>query len=168
MDAFNENCKKNYCVGEFVTLDEMLLSFRGRCSFRMYIPSKPCKYGIKVFALADAKIYYAYNLEIYCGKQPEGQYEDVSFKPDDVVERMCRPISGSGRNLTIDNWFTSYHIMKKMKHEHNITIVGTVRKNKKQLPPSFVVLQNVNLVAVCSVSRSTLLVCLMCQKKVKQ
>ena len=28
--------------------------------------------------------------------------------------------------------------MKKMKHEHNITIVGTVRKNK-QLPPSFVV-----------------------------
>ena len=29
--------------------------------------------------------------------------------------------------------------MKKMKHEHNITIVGTVRKNKKQLPPSFVV-----------------------------
>ena len=41
-----------------------------------------------MFALADAKIYYAYNLEIYCGKQPEGQYENVSFKPDDVVERM--------------------------------------------------------------------------------
>ena len=84
MDTFNENCKKNYCVGEFVTLDEMLLSFRGRCSFRMYIPSKPCKYGIKVFALVDAKIYYACNLEIYCGKQSEGQYEDVSFKPENV------------------------------------------------------------------------------------
>ncbi|XP_063231053.1 piggyBac transposable element-derived protein 4-like [Bacillus rossius redtenbacheri] len=137
-EAFNGNCKKYYSMGEFMTLDEMLLSFRGRCGFRMYIPSKPGKYGIKVFALVDAKMYYTYNLEIYCGKQPAGPYQDVSFKPSDIVERMCLPVSESGRNLTIDNWFTSYDIVAKMKNEHNITIVGTVRKNKKELPPHFI------------------------------
>lgn len=129
-ELLNENLKNNYFIGELMTLDEMLLSFRGRCSFKMYIPSKPCKYGIKMFALVDARMQYTYNLEIYCGKQPEGQYASVSFKPHDVVERMCTPVFGTGRNLTIDNWCTSYDIIKKMKTDHNITIVGTVRKNK--------------------------------------
>lgn len=29
----NNNFQKNYCLSEFVTIDEMLHSFRGRCSF---------------------------------------------------------------------------------------------------------------------------------------
>lgn len=41
VDNFNQKCKIHYSVGEFVTLDEMLLGFRGRCSFKMYIPNKP-------------------------------------------------------------------------------------------------------------------------------
>ena len=55
---------------------------------------------------------------------------------------MCTPVFGTGRNLTIDNWFTSYDIIKKMKTGHNITIVGTVRKNKRELPPQFVSAKN--------------------------
>lgn len=32
-DRFVEQCKKNYCVGELMTIDEMLIPYRGRCSF---------------------------------------------------------------------------------------------------------------------------------------
>ena len=32
-----------------MTVDEQLVSFRGRCSFRQYIPSNPGKYGLKIF-----------------------------------------------------------------------------------------------------------------------
>lgn len=35
-----------YTVGENCTVDEMLEAFRGRYSFRQYIPSKPNKYVI--------------------------------------------------------------------------------------------------------------------------
>ncbi|ENN77514.1 hypothetical protein YQE_05993, partial [Dendroctonus ponderosae] len=45
---FVSNCIANFNVGEFVTIDEMLHSFRGRCSFVQYIPNKPAKYGIKI------------------------------------------------------------------------------------------------------------------------
>lgn len=36
-----------------VTIDEQLLSFRGRCGFKMFIASKPGKYGLKIFLLVD-------------------------------------------------------------------------------------------------------------------
>ncbi|KAJ4438274.1 hypothetical protein ANN_14213 [Periplaneta americana] len=37
-----------YNPNEFVTVDEELITFHGRCPFRLYIPTKPGKYGIEV------------------------------------------------------------------------------------------------------------------------
>ncbi|CAH1981464.1 unnamed protein product [Acanthoscelides obtectus] len=48
-EEFIQKCKGNYSPGEYLTVDEMLVPFRGRCSFKMFIPSKPAKYGLKVF-----------------------------------------------------------------------------------------------------------------------
>lgn len=136
-EIFVENCRKAYILDAYVTIDEMLLAFRGRCQFRQYIPSKPAKYGIKILALVDAKSFYIFNLEIYAGKQPEGPFF-VSNKPFDVVNRLVLPISKTGRNVTFDNWFTSYELISHLLNEHKLTSVGTVRKNKRQLPTSFI------------------------------
>ncbi|XP_026476242.1 piggyBac transposable element-derived protein 4 [Ctenocephalides felis] len=133
---FVHNCKKNYSLGEYVTVDEKLEAFRGRCPFRQYIPSKPAKYGIKIFALVDAKLCYTYNLEIYAGQQPNGPFQN-SNKPSDVIRRLIQPILGSGRNLTADNWFTEFDLVEELR-QNKISYVGTVRKNKKQLPPEFI------------------------------
>lgn len=136
LDILVSNCRKYYSISECATLDEMLVPFRGRCKFRMYIPNKPAKYGIKVFILACSKTYYVKNFEVYCGTQPKGAYE-VSNKADDVIFRLVEPIKGSGRNVTLDNWFTSYDAANTLLKEYNLTLVGTVRKNKPQIPPSF-------------------------------
>ena len=137
---FVSNCQKTYSISEFGTIDEMLAAFRGRCSFRQYIPSKPDKYGIKLFALVDAKTFFTSNIEVYVGTQPEGAYK-VSNSPGDVVERLCSGILGTGRNITLDNWFTSYDLAQKMLR-HQITLVGTLRKNKRHIPPEFIDLRN--------------------------
>ena len=50
------NYKKCYSLGQNVTLDEKLEAFRGKCVFRQYIPSKPSKYGIKIYFLVDEKV----------------------------------------------------------------------------------------------------------------
>lgn len=42
-----------YNPGPNVTIDEQLIPFRGQCPFRQYIPSKPAKYGIKIWAACD-------------------------------------------------------------------------------------------------------------------
>lgn len=132
-DRFNQNCKVSYIPGSYLTLDEMLFAFRGRCGFRMYIPNKPAKYGIKVFSLVDARCFYTVNMEVYVGTQPPGPYS-FSTKTADLVERMCEPVFGTSRNITMDNWFTSYEIVKRMLEQHKITIVGTIRRNKREIP----------------------------------
>lgn len=134
---FVDNCKKAYTISEYGTIDEKLEGFRGRCGFKQYIPSKPNKYGLKVFALVDAKTKYTVNLEPYVGLQPEGSYR-VKNDPASVVLRLIEPISGTGRNITCDNWFTSFDLIKNLLENHRLTYVGTVRKNKRELPPEFV------------------------------
>jgi hypothetical protein len=84
-------------------MNEKLEAFRGRCGLKQYIPSKPNKYGIRIYALVDAKVLYTYSLVIYAGKQPDGPYQ-VSNKPADV-KRLVEPISGTGCNIMADNWF---------------------------------------------------------------
>jgi hypothetical protein len=67
-ELFVTKYKSHYSVGELVTIYEKLGKFRGSCPFRQYIASKPGKYGIKIYALVDSRIFYTQDLEIYAGK----------------------------------------------------------------------------------------------------
>lgn len=62
-ELFIDRCKNNYSHSEFVTVDEKLEEFRGKCGFRQYIPSKPNKCGINIFAVSDSKTWYTSNME---------------------------------------------------------------------------------------------------------
>ena len=135
-DLFVERCKTSYSPNVIVTIDEMLPSFRGRCKFRQYIPNKPSKYGIKLQAMVDNTNYYTINLEVYCGKQPVGPYE-CSNKAVDVVERLIQPIRLTNRHVTFDNWYYTQDLAKKLLHNHKLTMVATLRKNKPEIPKSF-------------------------------
>ena len=74
------NCWRLYTAGPVVTVNEMLAPFRGRVPFRMYIPSKPAKYGLKIFMVNDASSQYALNAIPYLGKNSAHD----SVRPDDV------------------------------------------------------------------------------------
>lgn len=88
LDDFNDKCTKFYASGVNVTIDEMIAAFRGKCSFKQYIPSKPDKYGLKIFAMVDSKTWYTCYTELYVGLQP-GTDRVVSNKPYDIVKRVC-------------------------------------------------------------------------------
>ncbi|KAJ4947870.1 hypothetical protein JOQ06_009901, partial [Pogonophryne albipinna] len=49
--------------GEDICVDEQLVAFRGRCKFRQYIPSKPAKYGLKIWITADVATSYAWRCQ---------------------------------------------------------------------------------------------------------
>lgn len=72
---------------------------------------------------------------MYCGQQPEGQYQR-SNTPTDITLRLLQPWKGKNRNLTCDNWYTNYPLAKKLLDD-KFTIVGTLKKNKKELPSEF-------------------------------
>ncbi|KAL4144046.1 hypothetical protein QTP88_006280 [Uroleucon formosanum] len=135
-DDFVQNCKMNYTISEYATLDEKLQSFRGRCPFRQYMPNKAAKYVIKIFALVDSISYYTSNLEVYTGVQPDGPFR-VDNSAISVTKRLVLPILKTGRNVTMDNWFTSISLAEDMLNI-KLTIIGTLKKNKREVPPSFV------------------------------
>lgn len=140
LDLFNNNSQRCYVPGANVTVDEMLLAFRGRSKFKMYIPSKPAKYGIKVQCLADSSTYYVYNTYIYTGKNSDSftlSEEDKKKPiPAQAVLRLCKPIYNSNRNVTTDNWYSSIELSQELKNK-GLTTVGTLKKNKAILPKEF-------------------------------
>lgn len=129
-EIFAENCRESYKPSAFGTIDEQLVTFRGRCSFKVYIPSKPGKYGIKVWALCDAENFYCCNFEVYLGK-----INGIAEKNQGprVVKTLASHWYGSGRNITTDNFFTDITLAEELLSQ-NLTIVGTVRKTRKDLP----------------------------------
>src|SRR5215469_10445062 len=66
-ELFVTKCKSHYSLGDLVTIDEKLEKFRGNCPFRQYIASKPGKYGIKIYALVDSRIFYMQHAAIFSG-----------------------------------------------------------------------------------------------------
>lgn len=127
-----------YSPSDCCTLDEMLLGFRGRCVFKMYIPSKPDKYGIKIIMLCDSKTAYMIRAVVYLGKDsaprniPSAHFYTMT---------LTEPIHGTNRNLTCDNWFTSIPVAKELLTKQ-VTIVGTLRKNKREIPSLLLELKN--------------------------
>lgn len=61
-NTFFQNAQNVFTIGEYACVDEMLVGFRGRCGFKMYMPAKPNKYGLKVMMLTNARSGYAYNV----------------------------------------------------------------------------------------------------------
>ena len=133
-DAFAAKCRNSYRPSSFVCVDETLVGFRGRCPFRVYIPSKPDRYGIKIWPMCDNGTNYICNLQAYLGKVGSAVERHQGAR---VVADLAEPLFGSGRNITIDNFFTSYALGQTMLSK-NPTILGTIRKNKTELPQSFV------------------------------
>lgn len=77
-------------------------------------------------------------MEIYAGKQPDGPFS-IDNSPRNVVIRLIQPIRKTGRNMTIDNWFTQ--LADELLNQ-KLTLLGTIRKNKIQIPPEFKITKN--------------------------
>lgn len=106
----------------------------------MYMPKKPAKYGLKVMVLADARTHYFYNGYIYTGKGSDSiglsEEEKKLLIPSQAVLRLTKPIEASRRNVTGDNWFSSIQVVRELKKK-DLTYVGTVKKNKAEIPLAF-------------------------------
>ena len=86
---------------------------------------------------------YTVALEPYVGKvdkenankQPNPHFKSTA--PFDLVVRLVQYFVKTGRNLTGDNWFTSIPLVQTLL-ELKTTYVGTVRKNKREVPSKLI------------------------------
>ena len=113
---------------EFLSIDEMIIPFKGRHRMKQYIKSKPKKWGFKVWVRASANGYVS-KFKMY-------QSADKSTVSNlgvigDTVMRLCQDIVGKNHKIFMDNLFTSIPTINSLKTK-DIYVVGTIRTNRLQ------------------------------------
>lgn len=128
-EKLNENLRKYYTPGDSLTIDEQLYPYRGRTKFTQYMPNKPAKYGIKIWWICDSKSSFPLHGQIYTGKSADSSREvGVGER---VVRDLCSVYKGSGRNMVMDNYFTTLPLADSLM-KWNLSL--TLKKNKAYIP----------------------------------
>ncbi|KAE9523006.1 hypothetical protein AGLY_016637 [Aphis glycines] len=113
---------------ESMCIDESIVPFVGRLSFRQYIQNKRHRYGIKIFKLCINN-FYTVGFKIYASKEAD-KVQSVSTK---VVLEMAEDYLDMGRTMYTDNWYSSYGLAIELLNRKT-HLVGTLRSNRKNNP----------------------------------
>lgn len=77
----------------------------------------------------QTQTFYACYLDVNLGRQPRYVLDNSSLFD---VQRL-EPVKGANRNITVDNWFPSIELINTLKKNFQLTYLGTIRKNIKEL-----------------------------------
>ena len=135
LNATLENSQRCYSPNKHIAVDEGMIAFKGRLSFRQYMPAKPTNYGIKVWTAADSKNGYVVNFDVYLGSE-EGAPRIHGFCYD-VVMKMIEPYINKNHHVYFDNFFSSTVLLKHLELQQTYAC-STVRCNRKDLPTRLV------------------------------
>ena len=127
-EKLNHSFAAHYIPTEHLALDEAMCAWKGRSPIKQYIPSKPHKWGYKIYCLASET--YLLHFEVYEGKEEDPSESGATY---DTVVRMIQPYQNQQLILFTDNWFTSPALLNALQ-ERGIRLCGSVRSNRKGLP----------------------------------
>lgn len=104
VDHFRKVFKSSLNPFENLVIDESLVLFKGRLSFRQYIPSKRHRFGVKFFVMVDCETGYILDFIIYTGVSSEIKVEDDKLGiSGNVVMTLTEPYWNRGHKLFTDN-----------------------------------------------------------------
>ncbi|XP_052260325.1 piggyBac transposable element-derived protein 4-like [Dreissena polymorpha] len=130
MESVSRTFQDIYTLNKEVSIDEAMIAFTGRLSFRQYMPAKPIKRGIKVWMRCDARTAFLARFEVYLGQQNNQTEHGLD---DNVVMRLVDHIYHFFCWLFFDNFFTVIPLMMELL-EKGLYACGTVRVNRKGFP----------------------------------
>ena len=108
-----QSFKQHYNPGKNQTVDEAMITYKGRLSYIQYLPAKPIKCGIKVWMRCDSESAYLHEYDVYLDKRRNSEHGLVY----DVVTKMCQSIAGHNHHLYCDNYFSSVPLFTKNCYE---------------------------------------------------
>ena len=127
LEKVRQNCLKIE-PHEKHSIDEQMISYKGRLGMKQYMKNKPCKWGIKFFSRADVS-GIVYDFEIYTGKGTVTNDRGL-LVGGEVVLRLVQDIpKGLNYKCFIDNWFTSPELLAELK-QMGILAVATIGRSR--------------------------------------
>ena len=99
------NYERAYDLHKNISIHDCMIPWRGHLSFRQFITSKPIRFGIKVWVLADSESKYIYRQQLYIGRNP-GERAEVGLATR-VVKELGIGLESFSHHLYTDNLYTS-------------------------------------------------------------
>ena len=116
-----------------VAVNEAMINFTGRSTLKQFMPMKPVKRGIKVWALADSHNGYFHKFQVYTGKEGSGEKQ----LGQRVVKDLTQHLKGRNHHVFFDNFFTSEKLLRDLAEDDIILYAcGTARKDRRGFPPA--------------------------------
>lgn len=117
-----------------ICIDESLVLWKGRLSFKQFIPSKRNRFGIKLFEACDCETGYILNFIVYTGAKTDLMDEGNKFGiSGSIVYSLLQKYIDKNHILFVDNWYSSPLLFKYL-FDRNTGACGTVRANRKGMP----------------------------------
>ncbi|XP_054087559.1 piggyBac transposable element-derived protein 4-like isoform X2 [Zeugodacus cucurbitae] len=112
LDIIRENFNK-LPQEEHQSVDEQIIAFKGRSTYKQYNPAKPHKWGLKMFTRAGTS-GLVYDFTLYVG---EGTCQSYGLGlSSDIVLYLAKTIpKHKNFKLYFDNWFTSVSLLIALK-----------------------------------------------------
>ena len=109
--------------------------WKGRLSFKQYIPTKRRRFGVKFFMLWGCNTKFVLNFVVDTGAETEiDNHPDVGLSGS-VVLSLIKSHLEENHALFVDNWFSSPLLFERLL-EQQTKACGTVRKNRSGMPSS--------------------------------
>ena len=114
-------------LGRNISIDEVMIPFKGRSSLKQYMSMKHIKRGIKVWARADANNGYISAFKVYTGRKGNTTEKGLGAA---VVKGLTEQLHGTYRHVFCDNFFSSVDLAPDLLRA-GLYSCGTLRSNRK-------------------------------------
>ena len=132
LDILLENFQTNYQPHQQLSVDESMITYKGRLSFIQYMPKKPHKWGLKAWVLADSTNGYCWDWKLYTGR--EGNTTEHGLAHRVVMDLVSHQrLTEKGYLLFTDNFYSSPALFKDLA-DHGFGACGTARKDRRGIP----------------------------------
>ena len=135
-NLLQENCRKYWKLGTFVSLDESMVNWKGKSRYKQYIRSKPIRWGFKFFCLCDPETGYFKDFELYTGRKTV--QEKYGLCTDIVLMLAHRnALEWSKCVIIADNYYTSPQLISVLASK-DIGFVGTCQLTRRHVPANLI------------------------------
>ena len=142
IDLTSKKFKEVYSPDSILAFDEGTCPWKGRLSFKVYNPSKPNRFHIKLYQTSESATGFIVAYDIYAGKKNPFSSERSSRTLDGTCTKTTKVVMGllersgvldKGHKIYMDNYYTSPELFEELYYRYTFAC-GTCRKNRKGLP----------------------------------
>ena len=132
-DMIKRRCSSVYYPGKKLSVDESLVLFKGRVTFKQYIKTKRARFGIKLFQLCTSDGIVLDFLIYHGNMAPQLVELEDSLVTERIAITLMQKYLDKGHQLYVDNYYTSVSLAKYLL-QHGTHITGTIRDHRKHFP----------------------------------